>query len=80
MLGLSLRSLRAKLLLFSLVLIVVPGVIVAVIALTGARRALRDAIGRQLAEVAHDTASELTGTAGATADEPGDVGAPGCDA
>jgi two-component system, NtrC family, sensor histidine kinase HydH len=60
MLGLSLRSLRAKLLLFSLVLIVVPGVIVAVIALTGARRALRDAIGRQLAEVAHDTASELT--------------------
>jgi len=60
MVGFPLRSLRAKLLLFALVLIVVPGVVVAGIALTGARRALRDAIGRQLAEVAHDTASELT--------------------
>ena len=54
------RSLRAKLLLFSLILVVVPGVVFAVIAIASARRALEDAVGRQLAEVAHDTAAEVS--------------------
>ena len=60
MLGLPLRSLRAKLMLFALVLVIVPSVIIGIIAVTSARQALRGAIGRQLAEVAHDTASELS--------------------
>jgi len=59
MLGFPLRSLRAKLVLFALVLVVVPGVVVGVIGLTGAQQALRGAIGRQLAQIAHDTAAEL---------------------
>ena len=57
---LSLHSLRAKLLLFSFALVVVPGVVFAVIAIASARRALEDAVGRQLAEVAHDAAAEVS--------------------
>jgi two-component system, NtrC family, sensor histidine kinase HydH len=53
-------SLRGKLLLFSLALLAVPGAVFAVIALASARRALQNAVGRQLAEVAHDTAAEMT--------------------
>ena len=56
----SLQSLRAKLLLFCLLLVVVPGVVFALIVLASARRALEDAVGRQLAEVAHDAAAQVT--------------------
>jgi signal transduction histidine kinase len=54
-----LYSLRAKLLLFSLLLVVVPGVVFALIAIASMRSALEDAVGRQLAQVAHDTASQF---------------------
>lgn len=56
----SLHSLGAKLLLFSVLLVIVPGVVFALIVLASARSALEDAVGRQLAEVAHDTAAEMT--------------------
>ncbi len=52
-------SLRAKLLLFSLLLVVVPGALFAIVATVSARHALENAVGRQLAEVAHDAAAEL---------------------
>jgi signal transduction histidine kinase len=55
-----LYSLRAKLLLFSLLLVAVPGVVFALIAIHTAGDALLDVVGRQLAEVADDTASEVT--------------------
>jgi len=55
----SLRSLRAKLQAFSVLLVVVPGALIALIALTRARSALEQAVGRQLAEVAHDTVEQL---------------------
>lgn len=58
-LGLSIRSLRAKLLLFSLLLVVIPGAIFAFIAFEGARRALEHAVGRQLAELADDAATAI---------------------
>ena len=54
-----LYSLRAKLLLFSLLLVVVPGVVFALIVIASMRSALEDAVGRQLAQVAHDTASQF---------------------
>ena len=57
---LSLRSLRAKLQIFSLVLVVVPGVLFALIALARARDALEHAVGQQLGEVAHEALEELT--------------------
>ena len=53
-------SLRAKLLLFSTALVIVPGIVFGVIAYVSAHRALENAVGRQLAEVAHDTAAEVT--------------------
>ncbi len=56
---LSLHSLGAKLLLFSLLLVVVPGMVFALIVLASARNALEDAVGHQLAEVAHDTTAEM---------------------
>lgn len=56
----SVRSLRGKLILFSLVLVVVPGAVFALIAYASARAALQDAVGRLLAEVAHDTAAEVS--------------------
>ena len=55
----SLRSLRAKLQIFSLVLVVVPGVLFALIALVRARDALEHAVGEQLGAVAHGTLEEL---------------------
>lgn len=57
--NLSIHSLRAKLLLFSLLLVIVPGAVFAVIAFAGAHRALESAVGRQLAEVADDAADEV---------------------
>lgn len=54
-----LYSLRAKLLLFSLLLVAVPGVVFALIAIHSAGSALLDVVGRQLAELADDTASEV---------------------
>lgn len=57
---LQLHSLRAKLLLFSLLLVVVPGVVFALILIASVRGTLEDAVGRQLAKVAHDTASEVS--------------------
>lgn len=57
--GFSVHSLGAKLLLFSLLLVVVPGVVFALIALASARHALEETVGRQLAEVAHDTATSV---------------------
>lgn len=60
MLRLPVSSLRAKLVLFSLALVIVPGVVFGVIAFVSAQRALEGSVGRQLAEVAHDTAAEVT--------------------
>ncbi len=53
-------SLRFKLLAFAFLLVVVPGVVFALMSIASARRALELAVGRQLAEVAHDTAGEFT--------------------
>ena len=58
-LRLPIHSLRAKLLLFSSALVVVPGIVFGLIAYASAQRALENAVGRQLAEVAHDTAAEV---------------------
>jgi len=55
----SLRSLRGKLQLFSLLLVLVPGALIALITLDRARDALGRATGRQLAEVAHDALEEI---------------------
>jgi len=66
----SLRSLRAKLQIFSLALVIVPGVLFALIALARARDALEHAVGQQLGEVAHETLNEL---AAALAGERDDV-------
>jgi len=60
--NLPIRSLRAKLLLFSLSLVVVPGTVLAVIAFAGAHRALESAVGRQLAEIADDAADAVAVT------------------
>jgi CheY-like chemotaxis protein len=59
-LGSPFSSLRGKLLVFSLLLLAVPGAVFAIVALASARQALQNAVGRQLAEVAHDAAAELT--------------------
>ena len=56
----SLSSLRGKLLVFALVLLALPGTVFAIVALASARLALENAVGSQLAEVAHDAAAELT--------------------
>lgn len=52
-------SVRTKLLLLSLVLIVLPGTLFAVLAARDATRALDRAVGRQLATVASDAAQDL---------------------
>lgn len=52
-------SLRAKLVLFSLLLVAVPGAVVALIAFASGRQALEAAVGRQLAEVADDAAETI---------------------
>ncbi len=54
------RSLRAKLILFSVLLVLVPGLVFAFMAIASVRRALEYSVGRQLAEVAHDTAAEMS--------------------
>lgn len=54
-------SLRSKLLIFSLALVVVPGLVFGFIAYESARRGLQDAVGRMLAEVAHDAAADVNG-------------------
>jgi two-component system sensor histidine kinase HydH len=54
------HSLRAKVVLFSSALVVVPGVVFGIIAYASAHRALENAVGRQLAELARDTAAEVT--------------------
>jgi two-component system sensor histidine kinase HydH len=59
---LSIRSLRTQLQIFSLLLVAAPGALLAVIALVNARQALGTAVGRHLAEVAHDTLAELDGS------------------
>ena len=59
-LRLPVYSLRGKLLLFSAALVVVPGIVFGVVAYASAQRALESAVGRQLAEVAHDTAAEVS--------------------
>jgi len=55
-------SLRSKLLLLSLGLVMVPGAILSLALFVSARRALSHATGRQLAEVARDVAEELAQT------------------
>jgi signal transduction histidine kinase len=55
-------SLRSKLRLFAVALVIVPGIVIALITVSRARSALEQAVGRQLAEVAHDTVEQL-GTA-----------------
>lgn len=60
----SIHSLRAKLQIFSLVLVVGPGVLVAAIALARARSALEQTVGRQLAELAHDALEKVTAALG----------------
>ena len=66
----SIRTLRARLLLFALVLVAVPGAVVATISADRARRGLETAVGRQLAEVAGDAADDV---AGALADEASNI-------
>jgi two-component system sensor histidine kinase HydH len=51
--------LGAKLLLFSLLLVVVPGVVFALIVLVSTRSSIEGVVGRQLAEVARKTAAEM---------------------
>src|SRR5205814_3835714 len=55
----SLRSLRAKLQLFAFLLVLVPAVILAVLAVASARNALEASIGRELAQIAGDALDEL---------------------
>jgi signal transduction histidine kinase len=55
-------SLRTKLLLFSLLLIVVPGGVLGAALISSARNALTEAVGRQLAEAAHTAADSLART------------------
>jgi signal transduction histidine kinase len=55
----SFRSLRAKLQLFAFLLVLVPGVILAVLAVASARNALEASIGRELAQIAGDALDEL---------------------
>jgi len=57
--GIDPFSLRTKLLIFSLALVVVPGVVFALLAFSSARDALERAVGRQLAEVARDAADTI---------------------
>jgi signal transduction histidine kinase len=64
-------SLRTKLLLFSLLLIVVPGGVLAAALISSARNALTEAVGRQLAEAAHTAADSLART---LARERGELG------
>jgi signal transduction histidine kinase len=52
-------SVRTKLVLLSLVLIVVPGAIFAILAARDATQALESAVGRQLATIASDAAQDL---------------------
>lgn len=59
------RSLRGKLLLLSTLLIVVPGALLTGIAYVGARDALEQRGGRQLAQVAHDVLDEVRDEVGA---------------
>jgi two-component system sensor histidine kinase HydH len=66
----SIRTLRARLLLFALVLVAVPGAIVATISVDRARRGLEAAVGSQLAQVAGDAAN---GIAGSIADEASNI-------
>jgi two-component system, NtrC family, sensor histidine kinase HydH len=58
----GMRSLRTKLLLFSLLLIVVPGAVLGVALISSSRTALTEAVGRQLAEAAHTAADSLART------------------
>ena len=58
----SITSLRTKLLLFSLLLIVVPGGALGLALISSARNALAEAVGRQLAEAAHTAADSLART------------------
>lgn len=53
------RSVQGKLLALSLVLVVVPGAVFAGVAIRSARAALEHAVGRQLAEVAQDSAEHV---------------------
>jgi two-component system sensor histidine kinase HydH len=55
----SWRSLRAKLLLLALLLVLVPGTLLTFIAYVDAREALERSAGRQLTELAHDTLDEV---------------------
>jgi two-component system sensor histidine kinase HydH len=64
-------SLRTKLLLFSLLLIVVPGGVLGVALISSARNALTEAVGRQLAEAAHTAADSLARTLARERDELG---------
>jgi len=54
-----LRSLRAKLSLFALLLVLLPGTLLTLIAFMDAREALERSAGRQLTEVAHDALDEV---------------------
>lgn len=58
------RSLQGKLAALSLLLVVVPGAVFAWIALGSARHALEHAVGRQLAEVAQDSAERVEAEVG----------------
>lgn len=55
-------SLRTKLLLFSLLLVLAPGAVFGLIAISNGRRAITEAVGRQLADAARSAADSLSGT------------------
>ena len=59
---LAFPSLRTKLLLFALLIVVFPGGVFGWIAISNGRRALTETIGRQLAEEARNGADSLAGS------------------
>jgi len=54
------RTLRTKLQLFAVALVLLPGLLVSLVAVLRARSALETAVGQQLGEVAHDMLDELS--------------------
>ena len=57
---LAVSSLRTKLVLLCLLLVLVPGVIFGIIAISSGRRSLTEAVGRQLGEEARNAADRLS--------------------
>jgi two-component system, NtrC family, sensor histidine kinase HydH len=70
---LALSSLRTKLLLFAFLLVTIPGAVFGLLAISSGRRALSEAVGRQLAEESRGVANSLSQTLGREFTELGTV-------